>query len=93
MGYCAKKAGFNYKIKPLAKSWLEVGKKVQEPQPGDVVIFWREDPSSWKGHVSIFIGKDTETNEIICLGGNQDDQVCFRRYSAASVIGYRRLVK
>ena len=93
VGYCAKKAGFNYKIKPLAKSWLEVGKKVQEPQPGDVVIFWREDPSSWKGHVSIFIGKDTETNEIICLGGNQDDQVCFRRYSAASVVGYRRLVK
>ncbi len=93
VGYCAKKAGFNYKIKPLAKSWLDLGQKVQEPQPGDLVIFWREDPSSWKGHVSIFIGKDTETNEIICLGGNQDDQVCFRRYSATSVVGYRRLVK
>jgi len=93
VGYCAKKAGFNYRIKPTAKSWLEVGQKISEPQPGDVVIFWREDPNSWKGHVSIYIGTDEETNEIICLGGNQDDQVCFRRYDANSVLGYRRLEK
>lgn len=93
VGYCAKKAGFNYKIKPLAKSWLDVGQKVSEPQPGDLVIFWREDPNSWKGHVSIYISKDIETNEIICLGGNQDDQVCFRRYDANSVLGFRRLEK
>ena len=93
VGYCAQKAGFNYKIKPTAKSWLEVGQKVIEPQPGDLVIFWREDPNSWKGHVSIYIGIDEETNEIICLGGNQDDQVCFRRYDSSSVLGYRRLEK
>jgi uncharacterized protein (TIGR02594 family) len=93
VGYCAKKAGFNYRIKPTAKSWLEVGQKISEPQPGDVVIFWREDPNSWKGHVSIYIGTDEETNEIICLGGNQDDQVCFRRYDSSSVLGYRRLEK
>ena len=93
VGYCAQKAGFNYKIKPSAKSWLEVGQKVIEPQPGDLVIFWREAPNSWKGHVSIYIGKDSETKEIICLGGNQDDQVCFRRYDSSSVLGYRRLEK
>ena len=93
VGYCAQKAGFNYKIKPTAKSWLEVGQKVIEPQPGDLVIFWREDPNSWKGHVSIYIGTEEETNEIICLGGNQDDQVCFRRYDSSSVLGYRRLEK
>ena len=91
VGYCAKKAGYDFKIKPAAKSWLEIGKKVTEPKPGDIVIFWREDPNSWKGHVSIFIGKDEETNEIICLGGNQDDQVCIRKYDANSVLGFRRL--
>ena len=73
--------------------WLEIGKKVTEPKPGDIVIFWREDPNSWKGHVSIFIGKDEETNEIICLGGNQDDQVCIRKYDANSVLGFRHLEK
>lgn len=93
VGYCAKKAGYDFKIKPAAKSWLEIGKKVTEPKPGDIVIFWREDPNSWKGHVSIFIGKDEETNEIICLGGNQDDQVCIRKYDANSVLGFRRLEK
>ena len=93
VGYCAKQAGFDLKIKPTAKSWLEVGKTITEPQPGDIVVFWREDPNSWKGHVSIFIGKDEETNEIICLGGNQDDQVCIRKYDANSVLGFRRLEK
>ena len=93
VGYCARKAGYDFKIKPAAKSWLEIGKKVTEPKPGDIVIFWREDPNSWKGHVSIFIGKDEETNEIICLGGNQDDQVCIRKYNASSVLGFRHLEK
>jgi uncharacterized protein (TIGR02594 family) len=93
MAYCAKKAGLSYSKKATAKSWLNVGKEVKNPQPGDLVIFWREDPNSWKGHVAIFLGIDQLTNEVICLGGNQDDEVNVSSYSTSYVLGYRRLNK
>jgi uncharacterized protein (TIGR02594 family) len=93
MAYCAKKAGLSYSKKATAKSWLSIGKKVSDPQPGDLVIFWREDPNSWKGHVAIYLGKDRLTNEVICLGGNQDDEVNVSAYSESYVLGYRRLNK
>jgi uncharacterized protein (TIGR02594 family) len=93
VGYCAKQAGLNYSKKANAKSWLEQGTATSNPKPGDIVVFWREDPDSWKGHVAIYLGKDETTNEVICLGGNQDDQVCIRQYSVNQVVGYRSLIK
>lgn len=93
VGYCAKKTGYVTFAKANAKSWLKVGKEINEPQPGDIVVFWRETPTSWKGHVAIYIGKDTLTGNIICLGGNQNDKVCLSLFNTANVLGYRRLIK
>lgn len=93
VGYCAKQAGLNYSKKANAKSWLEQGAATTNPKPGDIVVFWREEPDSWKGHVAIYLGKDETTNEVICLGGNQDDQVCIRQYNVNQVVGYRTLTK
>lgn len=92
VGYCAKQAGLNYSKKATAKSWLEQGIATTNPKPGDIVVFWRENPTSWKGHIAIYLGKDDSTNEIICLGGNQDGQVCIRQYGASHAMGYRRLI-
>ena len=91
VAYCAKKSGLTYSKKATAKSWLNVGKAVTDPQPGDLVVFWREDPNSWKGHVAIYLGKDENAHEVICLGGNQNDEVNVSSYSEANVLGYRRL--
>ena len=93
VAYCAKKAGLNYSKKATAKSWLNIGKEVKDPQPGDLVIFWREDPNSWKGHVAIYLGTDENAHEVICLGGNQNDEVNVSAYSESNVLGYRRLNK
>jgi uncharacterized protein (TIGR02594 family) len=93
VSYCAKEAGLNYSKKANAKSWLQQGTATTNPKPGDIVVFWREDPDSWEGHVAIYLGRDESTNEIICLGGNQDDQVCIRNYYTNRVIGYRTLTK
>lgn len=93
ISYCAKKAGLSYTKKATAKSWLDYGQKIRNPEPGDLVVFWREDPNSWKGHVAIFLSIDPENNEIICLGGNQDGKVCIRQYSEEYVLGFRRLTK
>lgn len=85
--WVAKKAGYPISGSLLAKSWLDMGKPVENPEKGDFVIFSRGTPSSKEGHVSIFIKKDGDS--IVCLGGNQGDEVNISRYPASRVLGYR----
>ena len=89
VNWVAKKAGLEYSGKLTARSWLKVGKPVENPQLGDVVIFWRESIDSWKGHVGLFIrqGKD----DIFVLGGNQDNAVRISEYPKDRLLGYRKL--
>lgn len=72
-----------------ARSYLDWGKPVSEPQVGDVVVMWRESPDSWKGHVGFYAGKN-EDGTIKVLGGNQSNSVGFANYKADTVLGYRR---
>jgi uncharacterized protein (TIGR02594 family) len=89
MSVCATQAGLEGSNHPLARKWLNEGTAVDDPVPGDVVIFWREDISSYKGHVGIYLGETSDG--VICLGGNQSDKVCVKVYNKAYVLGYRRL--
>lgn len=73
--------------KLTARSWLTVGKETDNPEIGNIVIFWREDRNSWKGHVGLYAGQDD--NNIFCLGGNQSNQVNISAYSKNRVLGYR----
>jgi uncharacterized protein (TIGR02594 family) len=72
-----------------ARSWLNVGTEVETPEFGDIVIFWRGSPTSWKGHVAFYINHDE--NNIYVLGGNQGNQVCIRPYPIDRLLQYRRL--
>lgn len=74
-----------------ARSWLLVGVAVEIPISGDVVIFWRESPTSWKGHVGFFICYSTDRKYIYVLGGNQNNQVCIKAYPTSRLLGFRRL--
>ncbi|CAL2077814.1 TIGR02594 family protein [Tenacibaculum sp. 190524A02b] len=87
--WVAKTAGLQYSGKLNARSWLQVGNKVSTPQMGDVVVFWRESPSSWKGHVGFFI-RETQ-DEVFVLGGNQNNQVKISAYPKNRLLEYRRL--
>ncbi len=77
--------------KANARSWLHVGVSVVDPEPGDVVIFWRESPNSYKGHVGIFMGYSQDKTRIYTLGGNQGNMVSQSAYSASQLLGFRRL--
>lgn len=72
-----------------ARSWLQVGKSVANPETGDIVVFWRGDPGGWQGHVGFYIGHGGGKIEV--LGGNQGDAVSVASYSASQFLGYRRL--
>ena len=73
----------------VARDWMLIGTEVDEPQRGDVVVFWRGTPDGWQGHVAFFIRREGDL--IHCLGGNQSNRVSIAAYPAHRWLGYRRL--
>lgn len=72
-----------------ARSYLDWGQEVSQPQRGDVAVFSRGDPNGWQGHVGFFDGYN-EDGTIRVLGGNQGDAVSIANYDANSLLGFRR---
>lgn len=87
--WCLKKEGFEFTGKLNARSFLDIGWEVKEPQIGDVVVLWRESPNSWKGHVGFFVRQDSM--HVYMLGGNQGNQVNITAYRKDRVLSVRRL--
>ena len=90
INFIAKKSEANISGKLDARSWLNVGIATQYPEPGDIVVFWREKKESWKGHVGLFIGY-TINGDVYCLGGNQNNEVNISVYSRIRLLGFRKL--
>ena len=91
MNWVAKKAGKETTGLGNARSWLNAGVSVVNPEPGDIVIFWRESPHSHKGHVGVFMGFSQDQTRIYTLGGNQNNQVSETAYPKSQLLGFRRL--
>ncbi len=96
VNWCHKVAGLPYTGKLHATSWLDWGEEVQDPERGDVVIFWRGShkgekiPGSdlIKGHVGFYIAE--RYGYIYTLSGNQKNQVNVLGYPKSKLLGYRR---
>ena len=73
----------------MARSFLDWGQSVDQPQPGDVAVFSRGDQNGPYGHVGFFQGYD-ENGNILVLGGNQGDAVSVSPYSPDRLLGFRR---
>lgn len=84
-------AGYESSGQLNARSWLDVGEVITNPEPGDIVVLWRESKTSWKGHVGIFCSRIDDA--IWVYGGNQNNMVKLQPYPASRVLGYRRLKK
>ncbi len=91
VNWVAWKAGLQHSKKANARSWLNVGIKTTSPEPGDIVVFWRESPQSWKGHVAIFLGYSQNKKRVYCIGGNQGNRVSVSAYRANTVLSFQRL--
>lgn len=91
INWCAKKAGLEMSNILTARSWLSIGKKKTKAELGDVLIFWRENINTWKGHVGIFINEDDTYYWV--LGGNQSNSVCIKKYPKYRLLGIRQLNK
>lgn len=73
----------------MARSFMDWGQPVTQPQEGDLAVFSRGDPSGPYGHVGFFKGYDDQGN-IMVLGGNQGDAVSVAPYSPDRLLGFRR---
>ncbi len=91
VNWVAWKVGLQISGKANARSWLNVGTKVTVPEPGDVVVYWRDSPQSWKGHVGFFIGFSFDKKRVYTLGGNQGNRVSVSAYRLENVLSYQRL--
>jgi uncharacterized protein (TIGR02594 family) len=89
---CAKRAGWPVVKDPLlARSWLNFGVPVKNPELGDVVVFWRGKRTGFQGHVGIYIGETRGVfGSYAILGGNQGDAVSIAWLSKARFLGARR---
>ncbi len=55
---------------------------------GDILVFWREKKTGWKGHVGMYVGEDKTHYHV--LGGNQSDSVSIARIEKGRLLGARR---
>ena len=90
VGAVLAQAGMRGTGKLNAQSYKDWGEEVslEDAQRGDIVVFWRESPNSWKGHVGFYEGQRHDT--IMVLGGNQGNKVSIAEYPEARLLSVRR---
>ncbi len=89
VGAMLKRAGLQGTGKLTARSYLDWGTPVslKDAKPGDIAIFKRGN-STWQGHVTFF---DRQNGAyLVCVGGNQSDQVKESNYAVKDLLGIRR---
>lgn len=84
--WCLEKADISGTGSAAARSWLHWGELIGEPRIGAVVVLKRG-TEAWQGHVGFVTG--VHGNNIVVLGGNQNNEVCEQPYSKSKVLGYR----
>lgn len=80
------------KIRSARSAWAQMYKtyaqELKAPAVGAIVVFWREKPTSTKGHVGFVVGRDKNDN-LMVLGGNQGDEVSVKPFAPHRVLAYR----
>ena len=89
VNWCLIKAGKEQSYSLRARSLMNIGEPVMEPQLGDIAVFWRISPDAPEGHVGFFINQDG--SNIYVLGGNQSNMVNITAYPGTQLLGYRRV--
>lgn len=74
-----------------ARSFLRWGKRVTQPELGDIIVFPRG-TEGWQGHVGFYYGTEyiNGIKHYLILGGNQNNAVTIEPYRAALAISIRR---
>lgn len=91
VGAMLERAGLRSTRALNARSYLDWGEEVQlkDAKVGDILVFWRNSPDDWRGHVGFFVNRVGTHIEV--LGGNQSDMVNVQRYPVSRLLSVRRM--
>lgn len=89
LNYICKEVGLPTSDSLMARSWLKIGQAINNPEMGDIVIFWRDKIDGPLGHVGIYLASTDK--DIFVLGGNQSNEVNVSRFSKSKLLGFRSL--
>lgn len=90
MAFVLEKAGMQSTNSLTARSYLQWGKSViNDPQPGDIVVYWRGSKTGWQGHVGFWIAENSK-GDILTMGANQNDEVNCTWYGNSRLLDIRR---
>lgn len=71
-----------------ARSYLAWGEAIEQPKRGCIAVLTRPGADhAGAGHVGFYAGSSDE--DVLLLGGNQNNAVSMRLYDRARVLGYR----
>ena len=81
----------DHKYPLTARSFLQWGEAVDDPQMGDIVVFPRGN-EGWQGHVGFYVKEQVIDGVLYyyILGGNQNNGVRVDLYRASKALGIRR---
>ncbi len=73
-----------------ARSYQTWGEEVlpADAVPGDICVFWRDRPDSWKGHVAFLVR--FQRRRVWVRGGNQGNAVSDKSYPMERLLSIRR---
>lgn len=86
VNWCLEKSGVGGTDMPNARSYLLWG-QLSKPRLGAVTVLWRNNPTSWQGHVGFLL--DDSPTSLYLLGGNQGDRVSVSAFPKDRLLGYR----
>jgi peptidoglycan hydrolase-like protein with peptidoglycan-binding domain len=75
-----------------AKGWEVKPSSANPPMPGDIIVWWRQAPSSWKGHVGIV--HSYQNGIVRTIEGNKTSQVGSFAYTLGAIdklLGFARV--
>ncbi len=85
VGACLARANKPHTGSLVARSYLNYGKKLDEPEINCIGIMKRGN-SSWEGHVGFVVAFDKTS--VTLLGGNQKNSVSIQKFPRKSFIGF-----
>jgi len=91
VNWCVERSGQVGTNSKSARSWKSWGSRVSEAnwRQGDIVVFWRDSPTSSNGHVGFLYSFDGP--RPLVLGGNQGDKLCVDDpYPYSQILSVRR---
>lgn len=84
VSWALERSGYLSTRSALAKSYLQWGHTMDNPELGCIIVLQRGETG---GHVGFYIGEDE--HGVFILGGNQGDKVSIAAYNKKNILGYR----